>query len=273
MINIQSPHWYAQLVLLQNEVGHTSFLPALSKALSQIIRFNCSGLISYNNGEVTCIYEGDFTPHYKKYIELYLKGLYLLDPHYSFLTKGANTGLYRFRDIAPDRYRYSDYYNAFIKPVGITDEYDFIVKIDSRYINFFIDNLGGTFSKHEVATLSAITPLITYMLESHWKISNQELEVIKEPPSFSHTPNIFDSFGTSFLTEREQGVMKCILHGHSTKSLAIKLGISPSTVKTHRKNIYKKLDISSQSELFSLCIQALSIKKLYESDDPLEAMI
>jgi LuxR family maltose regulon positive regulatory protein len=34
----------------------------------------------------------------------------------------------------------------------------------------------------------------------------------------------------------------------STIDIAVKLGISPNTVKTHLKNIYKKLDARSRNE-------------------------
>ncbi|MGR3700268.1 MAG: LuxR C-terminal-related transcriptional regulator, partial [Roseovarius sp.] len=36
------------------------------------------------------------------------------------------------------------------------------------------------------------------------------------------------------------------------------LGISPGTVRIHRRNIYAKLRVSSQGELFSSFIAALS---------------
>jgi DNA-binding CsgD family transcriptional regulator len=42
-----------------------------------------------------------------------------------------------------------------------------------------------------------------------------------------------------------------VLQGHSVKSTAQELGISPETVRMHRKNLYLKLDINSQSELFA----------------------
>ena len=42
-----------------------------------------------------------------------------------------------------------------------------------------------------------------------------------------------------------------ILQGHSTRSLAHHLDISPGTVKIHRKNMYRKLNISTQAELFA----------------------
>ena len=54
------------------------------------------------------------------------------------------------------------------------------------------------------------------------------------------------------LTHRECEIAGLILKGHSSKSIARIIEISPGTVKIHRKNIYRKLGISSQSELFSL---------------------
>lgn len=41
------------------------------------------------------------------------------------------------------------------------------------------------------------------------------------------------------------------------KSTALALGISPETVRMHRKNLYLKLEINSQSELFARFIDWL----------------
>ena len=46
-----------------------------------------------------------------------------------------------------------------------------------------------------------------------------------------------------------------ILKGDSSNAIASVLGISLPTVKNHRRNIYAKLQISSQVELFSLLVQ------------------
>lgn len=53
------------------------------------------------------------------------------------------------------------------------------------------------------------------------------------------------------LTRREAQLAALILQGHSNLSAALDLGISRETVKVHRRNIYRKLDISSQAELFA----------------------
>ncbi|MNE91634.1 Transcriptional regulatory protein UhpA [compost metagenome] len=67
----------------------------------------------------------------------------------------------------------------------------------------------------------------------------------------------FESFGCQVLTDREREVAHMILRGHSVKSTAIELGISPETVRMHRKNLYLKLQINSQSELFARFIDWL----------------
>jgi DNA-binding NarL/FixJ family response regulator len=45
--------------------------------------------------------------------------------------------------------------------------------------------------------------------------------------------------------------------GHSTKSIARELGIAPGTVMVHKRNLFSKLGITSQYELFSRFIDAL----------------
>ena len=49
-----------------------------------------------------------------------------------------------------------------------------------------------------------------------------------------------------------------VLRGHSSNSIGRQFQITTGTVKIHRKNIYAKLGISSQSELFSHFISFLS---------------
>ena len=49
------------------------------------------------------------------------------------------------------------------------------------------------------------------------------------------------------------------------------LGVSEDTIKSHRKNVYVKLDIGTQSELFSLFIDALANAQGVLGKDPLES--
>jgi len=46
------------------------------------------------------------------------------------------------------------------------------------------------------------------------------------------------------------------LGGHSSKAIAQRLQISVETVRVHKKHLYSKLGINSQSELFSVFLRA-----------------
>jgi len=54
------------------------------------------------------------------------------------------------------------------------------------------------------------------------------------------------------LSKRENEIVKYILSGYTSGSIAKELYISLATVKTHISNIYRKLNINSKQELFEL---------------------
>jgi len=67
----------------------------------------------------------------------------------------------------------------------------------------------------------------------------------------------FLNFGEGILTPRERQVVEFTLKGHSAEAAGKILEISPGTVRIHRRNVYSKLRIRSQGELFSKFIDAL----------------
>jgi DNA-binding CsgD family transcriptional regulator len=70
------------------------------------------------------------------------------------------------------------------------------------------------------------------------------------------------SIGEGILTPREREVVELTLRGHSADAIGKLLGIAPGTVRIHRKNIYAKLRINSQGELFSEFISAITVSSL-----------
>ena len=97
-------------------------------------------------------------------------------------------------------------------------------------------------------------PVLGALLRRHWAWHGASR--LEASPPDHRIEQIFAGFGAEVLTEREREVTQLILRGHSSESIGFNLGISLGTVKTHRKNAYAKLGISSQSELLSLFLQA-----------------
>ena len=62
------------------------------------------------------------------------------------------------------------------------------------------------------------------------------------------------------LTSRERETIALMLKGHSSKSIARCLGIALGTVKNHRKHVYRKLSITSQSVLFARFLRLIDIR-------------
>ena len=56
----------------------------------------------------------------------------------------------------------------------------------------------------------------------------------------------------SVLTAREVEICELLLQGCSSDAIALRLSLSRHTVKDHRKNIFRKLAITSLAELFAL---------------------
>ena len=66
----------------------------------------------------------------------------------------------------------------------------------------------------------------------------------------------FNSYSQKLLSDgisnRERDVIRLLVLNNSSKEIADKLNISPNTVDTHRRNILKKLKISSTGELIGM---------------------
>ena len=62
------------------------------------------------------------------------------------------------------------------------------------------------------------------------------------------------------LTTRERGVLALIAQGRSNKRIALELGISEKTVKTHVGHVLAKLDVTDRTQAAVLAVQAGLVK-------------
>ena len=63
------------------------------------------------------------------------------------------------------------------------------------------------------------------------------------------------------LTTRERGVLALIAQGRSNKRIALELGISEKTVKTHVGHVLAKLDVTDRTQAAVLAVQAGLVKQ------------
>ncbi|MCZ6839402.1 MAG: helix-turn-helix transcriptional regulator [Alphaproteobacteria bacterium] len=106
-------------------------------------------------------------------------------------------------------------------------------------------------------------PIVHASAARHWRNlghlqSRETAEETARPRLNLQVTSAFENFGDGVLTRREREVVRMVLRGHSSNAIGRQFQITTGTVKIHRKNIYAKLGISSQSELFSQFISYLS---------------
>lgn len=73
--------------------------------------------------------------------------------------------------------------------------------------------------------------------------------------NFRHTHVGGRQHARRLLTERELEVLSCIARGYTYREAAEILAISPNTLPTHIKNIYRKLEVNSRGEAVYEAVQ------------------
>ena len=116
------------------------------------------------------------------------------------------------------------------------------------------------FSKAEIKALRAVWPVVQASCQTHWK--NTARDTVPAPSGLEENIELaFRTLGEGILTPREREVVEHTLRGHSADAVGKLLGISSGTVRIHRKNIYSKLRINSQGELFSVFLDSITERR------------
>jgi DNA-binding CsgD family transcriptional regulator len=183
----------------------------------------------------------------------------LLDPLYQLALRARKPGLYRFREELPDRFRASEYYKQYRERTHLLDEMDFLLPVaPNTTLALVIGRRTRQFNKAEVGRLALTAPIIRAGMQRIWQDWSTKMARSRDDDEVHmRLTECFEHFGEALLTERERQISQLLLRGYSSKSIARELKIAPGTVMVHKRNLFAKLGISSQFELFSLFISEL----------------
>ena len=190
----------------------------------------------------------------------YCKGLYLLDPFYQLSCGHFSDGVHHLPDIAPDQFHQSEYYQRYmIKEVGL-DEVQLLLRVDTQTV--LSVSLGNTqlFNASDIGKLRIAQSWLLAAMQKHWQLESTPLTETRHPATSSladQLTEMLSRFGQGKLSEREAEIARHTLCGLSSKAVAQQLGISPETVKVHRRNLYIKLGVASHAELFNYLLSQL----------------
>ena len=264
-IELGNAEWIFLLSRCIDSVGSDEFPESLVNALKSVADFDYSVSFAYHQNEKPiCLYNTFSRANRAVFVDDYLKGVYLLDPFFKACGRNVDSGLYRLQDVAPDRFYQSEYYRSYYVQTGLAEEicYTFYFPNGvSVAISLMRAGNKPRFSAREFKLLKRVTPIVISLSQAHWEGIHNKFE--SEPGEMSVVDNhviIEETVGAllgSRITPRESQVVAQVLEGHSSEAIAKSLGISTGTVRIHRRNVYGKLNISSQQELFSILFQEI----------------
>ena len=239
--------------------------PGFDDALWQVFRCLClpdnlAILIYRETGPVEILHTR--TGHAQVFSELrniYTAGAYVLDPYHDLHLRAVPAGVYRLRDIAPDAFQRSRYFIEYYDQTTLIDELAFVIyPVEGISLNICLGrdrSSGQLFSNRLIEACHRIAPVITALAERHWS----GLKTRPGPADDVAGQLVRAALATHAirLSVRQAEVALLILKGHSSASAALRLGLSPLTIKVFRKQLYAKCRISSQAELFAIMLPLL----------------
>lgn len=248
---------------LISSIGSDSFADRLVKAINRIAPIDYCVLFAYL-GSARPMDLFDTFPREKRkiFVEDYLEGPYLLDPFYLACMEPVASGLHRMRDIAPDRFFQAEYFRSYYVQTGLAEEIGYIVDLPGgAMLVVSLMREKKAFTAKQIRELRQFWPIVNAACKQNWRELSSDFGSRNDPASDPKLHKTVERallrFGEGTLTPREREVVEYTLKGHSADAIGRILGISAGTVRIHRRNIYSKLQIRSQGELFSRFIKSL----------------
>jgi DNA-binding CsgD family transcriptional regulator len=259
--HFQAPEWHAAVGDLLRADDEQDLAESLFALVGQTVEHDGTSLLAFHADAAPEVLHHTLAPREEHhYLERYLAGPYLLDPLYELALREDKPDMCRFRDTTPDRFLSSEYYRQYCERTHLTDEMDFLVDVDDdSTLVLVIGRRGKRFSSSELGRLGLIRPVVRaamHRIGEGWTSRGGRQQ--RDRSIHQRLTECYENFGNDVLTDREREITQFLLRGHSTKSVARELGIAPGTVMVHKRNLFTKLGITSQYELFSRFIDKLS---------------
>lgn len=232
---------------------------AFAEATASLSRYDHIVVFAYRGSERPIdLYSTFDADDYRTFVTLYQAGPYLLDPFYHAAAE-PRPGIFRMRDLAPDRFFSSEYYRTYYSQTRLAEEIGFFVPVDGNVtvvLSLMRKSTDRAFSARDFERLRQADPFVAAMVRRFWSGLAERFDAVADVRKTASS-RATGVWGRLDLTAREASIVELVLQGHSSEAVGRRLGIATGTVKVHRRNVYRKLGISSQTQLLSLYLKSM----------------
>lgn len=244
-----------------SSIKTSHFTSCLVSLLQQTVSFDFAVMLGYRNNKRPVYLFDSITDRRNLLFECYLTQAFQHDPFFSLISDHRQDGVYHITDIACDNASLNHYQKAFYNDTQWQDEVCLTLQVsESSWVSLFLGSRSQkSFSASDIERLNQRFPVVQALCKQHWDTTVFSLPQHNASPHSLITAvhESLNSFGQVLLSEREQQITALLLQGFDSEDIAHYFSITHGTVKNHRKNIYKKLAVTSLSELFQLFLQHL----------------
>lgn len=187
--------------------------------------------------------------------ETYARHFYALDGNQTIVS-GAQRGTQR-RDLllhqqAGDEIGHDAYRAACYRGPDVCDRLSLLMQPDDAVwlsINLYRAYRSGPFQPRAIAEIETLAPLIAQAAKHHYALAGaMQIDIAQRMLARLRR-------ACPTLSKRELDVLRGVLDGQSAHEIGETIGVKASSVVTYQKRAYRRLGISSQRQLFALCVQ------------------
>ena len=258
------PVWLEGLTQLCRCIGSPTFESCLLKLLNKVTPVDHCVVFTFGETGAGHLFTHGRMPvvEAQQLANDYVRNFHEQDPNFQQLSSASEGCEDCLIPLASEADDHAEYKNHFFDRHDLIDKASTIGKVEqgSVYCNFYRMGRSGPYSEKDWQLLESILPLVTTLISTHYRILQlspaDKQGQYRNARSLVH--NIISKNVSPFsqLTPREREVCERILLGYTSVGIGLDLNIAQSSVVTYRRRAYEKLDISTQNELFTLCLTA-----------------
>ena len=162
----------ALLAQATRQAGSADGAEAILAFVGAVLPFTSCLVTRLAPGRPPVLLYDDIRPErHEAVVEAYLRGAYLLDPFYDYLSGGLDRRVVKLQQIQPDHFRKSEYFSTYYTDTLLVDEVGiFVPRREGSHIFVSLGRAAGTapFSVRGFQRVQSLLPVIEALLARHW---------------------------------------------------------------------------------------------------------
>ncbi|MBL8289973.1 MAG: hypothetical protein JNL85_18455 [Rubrivivax sp.] len=237
-------------------LGGTTFAAELLAALNRGVAVDHACLMRFAGNTRPPVLESASWrggEHVAEVQQAYLAGLYRHDPNLALALERGRVAvrLQRRAAIGEGAYREACYGRF-----GLLERLTVAASSEGGQLvalNLYRLEAGGPFAAAELAAIEALAPLLAALALKHVAMVGMRLRSRERGDRIEAAAARLAALGAA-LTRRERDVLARVLVGMTSEGIALDLAIGLTSVLTYRRRGYARVGVTSQAELFALCL-------------------